>query len=243
MYHESVDHHSVLSRSSSYNWKDISGALNHDGYAILNGFLNQHECAEITNLHQEEAHFRSRVHMARHGFGKGEYGYFRYPLPDLIDQSRHALYPYLAKIANEWNEKLGIEARYPLEHHVFIEKCWENNQKRPTPLLLSYGPGDYNCLHQDLCGDLFFPLQVVVLLSAPGDAFTGGELILTEQRPRMQSRVEVISLQKGDAAIFPVHSRPVRGLKGLYRVTLKHGVSRIKTGQRYTLGLIFHDAL
>lgn len=234
---------SATSIVAAYDWEETAIRLNDDGYAVLTEFFGDDECNELSGLYADDAYFRSRIHMARHGFGRGEYGYFKYPLPDLIRQSRQSIYPYLAKLANEWNERLGVKTYYPLEHHLFIEKCRQNRQTRPTPLLLKYGPGDYNCLHQDIYGDLVFPLQVAVLLSAPDEDFTGGAFILTEQRPRMQSRVEVVSLRKGDAVIFPVHSRPVRGLKGAYRVTIKHGVSQIKTGERYTLGLIFHDAL
>lgn len=239
-----LPHHcGAATRLSAYDWQHVQDALNHDGRAVLTHFFTPAECDELSGLYAQDEYFRSRVYMARHGFGKGEYGYFKYPLPDLVSQFRQCVYPYLAKIANDWNEASGTDARYPLEHALFIEKCRQNNQTRPTPLLLKYGPGDYNCLHQDIYGELVFPLQLAVLLSAPGEDFTGGEFVLTEQRPRMQSRVDVVSLQKGDAVIFPVHSRPVRGLKGIYRVTLKHGVSRVKTGQRYTIGLIFHDAL
>ena len=234
---------SASSNLSAYNWEAVAARLNGDGYAVLDHFFNTEECSKLSDLYDKEAYFRTRVYMAKHGFGKGEYSYFKYPLPDLIDHLRQKIYPYLANLANEWNEKLGVVARYPLEHRAFIDECRKNKQARPTPLLLKYGPGDYNCLHQDIYGELTFPIQLAVLLSAPGKEFTGGEFILTEQRPRLQSRVEVVSLQKGDAVIFPVHSRPVRGLKGIYRATLKHGVSRIKTGQRFTLGLIFHDAL
>ena len=180
--------------------------------------------------------------MARHGFGKGEYRYFRYPLPALIGQLRTALYPRLAPLANGWNERMGIEARYPQEHEAFVEACHAAGQNRPTPLLLQYKAGDFNCLHQDLYGELAFPLQVAILLSRPGEDFTGGEFALTEQRPRMQSRVEVVPLKQGDAVVFAVHNRPVQGSRGAYRVNLRHGVSRVRSGQRHTLGIIFHDA-
>jgi hypothetical protein len=180
--------------------------------------------------------------MARHGFGNGEYKYFAYPLPELIGELRGALYARLVPVANGWNERLGIAMRYPAEHAEFLEFCHEAGQLRPTPLLLQYGLGDYNCLHQDIYGDLIFPLQVAILLSAPGEDFAGGEFVLTEQRPRMQSRVEVAPLRQGDAVIFPVHHRPVKGARGDYRVNMRHGVSRIRSGRRYTLGIIFHDA-
>jgi hypothetical protein len=180
--------------------------------------------------------------MARHGFGKGEYRYFSYPLPPLLDSLRTALYPRLAPVANAWNERMGIAARYPDEHEAFLKLCHNAGQTKPTPLLLRYVAGDFNCLHQDLYGDLAFPLQVAILLSRPGKDFSGGEFVLTEQRPRMQSRVEVVPLDQGDAVIFAVHNRPVKGTKGNYRVNLRHGVSRIRSGQRHTVGIIFHDA-
>ena len=186
--------------------------------------------------------FRSRVVMGRHGFGRGEYQYFAYPLPDVVAGLREALYKPLAALANRWNATLGIEARYPATHAAYRARCHAAGQTRPTPLLLRYGEGDYNCLHQDLYGDEVFPLQVVVLLSAPGRDFTGGEFVLTEQRPRLQSRVEVVPLGQGDAVIFPVNQRPVQGARGPYRVTLRHGVSRVRAGRRHTLGIIFHDA-
>ncbi len=186
--------------------------------------------------------YRSRVVMARHGFGRGEYKYFAYPLPPVIAELRERLYPYLAEIANRWNEAMGIDVRYPAEHEAFRACCHASDQTKPTPLILKYGAGDYNCLHQDIYGDHVFPLQIAVLLSKPGDDFTGGEFTLTEQRPRMQSRVEVAPLAQGMSVIFPVHYRPIKGTRGTYRVNMRHGVSRVRRGQRFTLGVIFHDA-
>lgn len=198
--------------------------------------------AKFASLYADESHFRSHVHMARHGFGKGEYRYFRYPLPDLLQGLRTALYPQLAGLANQWNERMHIDKRYPDTHAAFLQQCRLVGQLRPTPLLLQYGPGDFNCLHQDLYGDLAFPIQVAILLSEPEKDFTGGEFVLTEQRPRMQCRAEVVPLRKGDAVAFAVHNRPVQGTKGNYRVNMRHGVSRIRSGQRHTVGIIFHDA-
>lgn len=213
------------------------------GCAVLPGLLTPSECRDLAALYGQDDGFRSRVVMARHGFGQGEYRYFAYPLPGAVQQLREALYPRLVGIANRWNETLGIAVRYPLQHKDFLARCHAAGQVRPTPLLLQYGPGDYNCLHQDLYGEHVFPLQVAVLLSAPGADFTGGEFVLTEQRPRMQSRAEVVPLGQGDAVVFAVHHRPVQGTRGAYRVTLRHGVSRLRSGTRHTLGIIFHDAL
>jgi hypothetical protein len=209
---------------------------------MLAGLLTSDECVELARRYADDGQFRSRVVMSRHGFGRGEYKYFAYPLPEPVASLRTALYPPLAAVANRWHEAMGIENRYPAEHAAFLERCREAGQARPTPLLLQYGVGDYNCLHQDLYGDLAFPLQVAILLAEPGVAFTGGEFVLTEQRPRMQSRVEVVPLSRGDGVIFPVHHRPVRGTRGVYRVNLRHGVSRVRSGHRATLGIIFHDA-
>jgi len=217
--------------------------LDLQGCALLDTLLSAEECRALAALYPEERRFRSTVQMARHGFGKGEYRYFRYPLPDRIGELRTILYGRLAPIANRWNERLGIARRYPAEHADYLAECHAAGQTRPTPLLLKYGPGDYNCLHQDLYGDLVFPLQVAILLSAPGDDFTGGEFVLTEQRPRMQSRAEVVPLRQGDGVAFAVNQRPVEGARGDYRVAMRHGVSRLRSGSRYTLGIIFHDAL
>jgi hypothetical protein len=196
----------------------------------------------LAELYPEESHFRSRVVMGRHGFGRGEYQYFSYPLPAIIAALRPALYARLVPVANQWNEALGIAMRFPSTHAEFIARCHAAGQRKPTPLLLQYGAGDFNCLHQDLYGEHVFPVQVAILLSEPGRDFTGGEFVLTEQRPRMQSRAEVVPLTQGDGVIFAVRHRPVQGTRGVYRVNLRHGVSRIRSGQRHTLGIIFHDA-
>lgn len=233
---------SAEARVAAYDWAAIAGELDGFGCAVLPGLLTPDECRGVAALYPDESHFRSHIVMARHGFGKGEYRYFKYPLPDLIGGLRTALYPHLAGVANTWNARMGIDERYPDAHAAFLEQCREAGQARPTPLLLQYVPGDFNCLHQDLYGDLAFPIQVAILLSEPGRDFTGGEFALTEQRPRMQSRVEVVPLRQGDAVAFAVHNRPVQGSKGNYRVNLRHGVSRVRSGMRHTVGIIFHDA-
>jgi hypothetical protein len=216
--------------------------LNAQGCAVLDKLLTPKECRELAALYRNDDGFRSRVVMGRHGFGKGEYKYVSYPLPELIARLRTALYPFLAPIANDWNARMGIDTRYPAKHDEFLARCHEAGQARPTHLLLQYESGDFNCLHQDLYGELAFPLQATILLSEPGKDFTGGEFVITEQRPRMQSRAEVVPLAQGDAVIFAVHHRPVAGTRGTYRVNLRHGVSRLRSGQRHTVGLIFHDA-
>ncbi|TPN97202.1 2OG-Fe(II) oxygenase [Mesorhizobium sp. B1-1-5] len=233
---------SAESRVAAQDWRALVSDLNARGCAVMPGLLSAEECTDIAALYPHEEHFRSHVVMARHGFGRGEYRYFKYPLPDLIEGLRTTLYPRLATAANDWNEKMGVAQRYPAEHAAFLKRCHDEDQVKPTPLLLQYGPGDFNCLHQDLYGELAFPLQVAILLSEPGEDFTGGEFVLTEQRPRMQSRAEVVPLRRGDAVIFAVHNRPVQGTKGYYRVNLRHGVSRLRSGQRHTVGIIFHDA-
>ena len=229
-------------RVARIDWDHVADELSHQGAAILKTLLTPDECRTISSLYPDDSRFRSRIVMARHGFGKGEYKYFTYPLPELIGGLRPALYARLAPVANHWNERMGLPLRYPAEHDAFLKLCHEAGQLRPTPLLLQYGPGDYNCLHQDLYGELAFPLQVAILLSEPGEDFTGGEFVLTEQRPRMQSRPEVVPLRQGDAVAFAVHHRPVEGTRGPYRVNLRHGVSRLRSGRRHTVGIIFHDA-
>jgi uncharacterized protein len=220
----------------------LEQAWDERGSAVIAALLSADECAAMAALYDDDQHFRSRVVMSRHGFGQGEYKYFRYPLPEPLTRLRAALYERLAPVANRWNEAMGMDVRYPAHHTDFVERCHAAGQQRATPLLLRYGAGDYNCLHQDLYGAHVFPLQVTVLLSTPGRDFTGGEFVLTEQRPRMQSRAEVVSLRQGDAVVFAVHHRPVHGTRGVYRVNLRHGVSRIRSGRRHTLGVIFHDA-
>lgn len=229
-------------RVAAHDCQAVTGELDSYGCAVLPKLLSPEECRAIAALYPDESHFRSHIHMARHGFGKGEYRYFKYPLPDLIDGLRTALYPRLAGVANAWNERMGRDERYPDDHASFLKRCHKAGQTRPTPLLLQYVAGDFNCLHQDLYGALAFPIQVAILLSAPGKDFTGGEFVLTEQRPRMQSRAEVVPLRQGDAVVFAVHNRPVQGTKGNYRVNLRHGVSRVRSGLRHTVGIIFHDA-
>ncbi len=224
------------------DWESIASELDAHGCAVIHRLLGTPQCTALAACYTDDALFRSRVVMGRHGFGRGEYKYFSYPLPDLIATLRTRLYAHLVPIANRWNTAMGIDVRYPAHHDDFITRCHSAGQLRPTPLLLQYETGDFNCLHQDLYGEHVFPLQVAVLLSAPGRDFTGGEFVLTEQRPRMQSRPEVVALNQGDAVIFAVHQRPVQGTRGSYRVTMRHGVSRLHSGHRHTAGIIFHDA-
>ena len=224
------------------DWEKVSAALDERGSAVVERLFSPAQCRALAGLYEEENLFRSRVVMARHNFGRGEYKYFDYPLPELLAAQRTALYPRLAEIANRWNATLGMKARFPPEHEAYLKRCHAAGQRRPTPLILKYEEGDYNCLHQDLYGEHVFPLQLTILLSQPGGDFTGGEFVMTEQRPRMQSRAEVVPLAQGDAVIFAVNERPVRGSRGAYRVKLRHGVSRLRSGRRFTAGIIFHDA-
>ncbi|MDB5308273.1 MAG: oxygenase, catalysing oxidative methylation of damaged family protein [Gemmataceae bacterium] len=229
-------------RVAALDWTALTSELDAHGCAIIASLLSAAECGAIAEMYRDDAQFRSRVVMSRHGFGRGEYQYFAYPLPLIVEGLRVSMYPHLAPVANRWNETMGIDVRFPAGHAAFIERCHAAGQTRPTPLLLQYGPGDFNCLHQDVYGEHVFPLQVAILLNEPGVDFTGGEFVLTEQRPRMQSRAEVVPLRQGDGVVFPVRHRPVQGSRGSYRVNLKHGVSRVRSGSRHTLGIIFHDA-
>lgn len=233
----------IAQRIAAADWPRVAAELDAQGWAILPGLLSAAEADAIAGLYDREEGFRSRVVMARHGFGRGEYRYFAYPLPDPIQALRAAAYPCLAPIANAWQARLGQAARFPDDHAAFLERCRAAGQTRPTPLLLRYGPDDYNCLHRDLYGEHVFPLQIAILLDQPGEDFTGGEFVMTEQRPRMQTRPMVLPLRKGDAAVFAVAGRPMKGVRGDYRVKLNHGVSKLTAGRRHTLGVIFHDAL
>jgi uncharacterized protein len=232
----------LAARVAALDWAQLSGQLDAHGCGAIGPLLTADECAALVDAYGANERFRSRVVMARHGFGRGEYKYFAYPLPETVAALRTALYPQLAEIANRWNDAMGIDVRFPAAHTAFLKRCHDAGQAKPTPLLLRYGAGDYNCLHQDIYGEHVFPLQVVFLLSRPGVDFEGGEFVLTEQRPRMQSRAEVVPLTQGEGAIFPVHHRPVQGTRGPYRVNMRHGVSRLRDGHRHTLGVIFHDA-
>jgi uncharacterized protein len=231
-----------VAETGDVDWTRVAEDLDAKGFAVMPRLLLPDQCRAVAGLYADDEHFRSRVVMARHGFGRGEYKYFAYPLPDLIGELRAELYPHLARTANLWNMQMGVDVQYPPNHADFLKRCHGSGQVRPTPLLLQYVVGDYNCLHQDLYGEHVFPLQVAVLLSQPGRDFAGGEFVLTEQRPRMQSRASVVPLSQGDAVVFAVHHRPVRGTRGIYRVNLRHGVSEIRSGQRHTVGVIFHDA-
>lgn len=224
------------------DWKRIEAELDASGVGLTGPLLTPDQCAALKALYPEPSHFRSRIIMARHGFGRGEYQYYAYPLPSLIQTLRENVYGHLAAIANRWNDRLNISVAYEPTLKQFLEKCHAEGQTRPTPLLLKYGAGDHNCLHQDLYGDLFFPFQMVIMLSQPGRDFTGGEFVLVEQRPRQQSRARIVPLKQGEAAIFAVQHRPVPGTRGSYRAKLRHGVSDILSGERFTTGVIFHDA-
>lgn len=242
--HTAADHNdSIVRRADALDWQDIATELNEYGCAGLPALLNPEECDALIARYAHDDIYRSRVVMARHGFGRGEYKYYRYPLPEFIGVLRTAFYAHLAPQANRWNEAMGIDIRFPAAHADFIARCHAAGQLRPTPLILKYESGDYNCLHQDLYGEHVFPIQMAILLSEPGRDFSGGEFVMTEQRPRMQSRAEVVPLRQGDAVLFAVNERPVSGTRGYYRVKMRHGVSRLRSGHRYTAGVIFHDAL
>lgn len=229
-------------RALAIDWDRVSKDLDAEGHAVIKSLLSAGECEDLAGLYKSDRLFRSRVVMERHRFGRGEYKYFNYPLPGLVESLRTSVYPQLVPIANHWNELLGLDARYPARHADYIVRCRRDGQNKPTPLVLQYKTGDYNCLHQDLYGEHVFPLQLAILLSEPERDFTGGEFVLTEQRPRMQSRPMVVPLRQGDGVVFAVNHRPVQGTKSVYRVNLRHGVSRIRSGHRHTLGIIFHDA-
>ena len=233
---------SITARVSAIDWKRVEQDLDAQGSAITGRLLSPAECQAVAGLYQKDDVFRKHIVMARHGFGRGEYKYFKYPLPDLVEHLRTAVYPLLVPIANRWNNAMRISVWYPEKHRDFVKRCHQAGQPRPTPLLLQYGAGDYNALHQDLYGEHVFPLQLAILLSEPGKDFTGGEFVMTEQRPRMQSRPIVVPLRQGDGVVFAVSSRPVQGTRGVYRVSLRHGVSRVLSGHRHTLGIILHDA-
>jgi hypothetical protein len=232
----------VSDRINVIDWPHVGSELDAHGCAVLPGLLDPSQCRAVSAIYTCEERFRSRVVMERHNFGSGEYKYFSYPLPHIVATLRAALYPQLASIANRWADALEADVSYPGDLPSFLDRCHCAGQTRPTPLLLRYGIGDYNCLHQDLYGEHVFPVQVAILLSRPGSDFSGGEFVLTEQRPRMQSRIEVVPLRQGDGVVFPVRHRPVKGIRGMYRVAMRHGVSRIRSGSRFALGLIFHDA-
>lgn len=235
-------HQTTLLQLGEVDWSAIEKTLYNHGNAVLPGLLAAEQCAELSGLYSQDEHYRSRVIMARHGFGRGEYKYFAYPLPTLLEQLRHALYQHLAPIANRWNQQLGVDVRYPSELDIFLARCHAAGQTRPTPLILQYAAGDYNCLHQDLYGEHVFPLQVAILLSEPDKDFTGGEFVMTENASKSQ-RADVVGLRQGDALVFTVNQRPAAGKRGGTRkVAMRHGVSRVRSGQRHALGLIFHDA-
>jgi hypothetical protein len=229
-------------RLAEIDWDRVAADLDVQGFAVIEGLLGAGECSDLLSLYRDDALFRRHVIMDQHGYGRGEYKYFAYPVPGIVGQLRSLAYPRLARVANRWSEQLGSGIRYPATLDQFLERCHDAGQLRPTPLLLKYGPGDFNCLHQDLYGEHAFPLQMAILLEEPGRSFTGGEFVLVEQRPRMQSRATVVPLTRGDAVIFAGQHRPVRGRRGFHRVNLRHGVSELSSGRRHTLGIIFHDA-
>ena len=233
----------IKQRLADVDWESVAESMHAKGYAHVPDLLSAVDCDRIIANYDESKLYRKTITMERYRFGLGEYKYFAYPLPGLIASLRAALYPRLCSIANRWNESMGIAVRYPGEHEEFLDRCHRAGQNRPTPLMLQYGEGDYNCLHQDIYGEHAFPLQVAFLLSNPERDFTGGEFILTEQRPRMQSRAMVVPLDQGSAVVFAVNNRPVKGARGFYRVKMRHGVSRIRSGSRHALGVIFHDAV
>jgi hypothetical protein len=232
----------LIQRLGALDWPGIFSELDAHGCTTIRSLLTEEQCAALVDLYPAKEHFRRRVVMSQHGYGQGEYKYFAYPLPPLVAALRVSLYPPLAQVANRWNEAMGLDIRFPSEHAAFLRRCHEAGQVRPTPLVLRYVPGDFNCLHQDVYGENVFPLQVAILLNQPVADFTGGEFVLTEQRPRMQSRVEIVPLRQGDGVIFPVRHRPVQSTRRAYRVNVRHGVSRVRSGSRHTLGIIFHDA-
>lgn len=233
----------IEGRIAALDWTALRRELDERGVGRATGLLRADECREIAKLYDLEEGFRSRVIMQRHGFGRGEYRYFSYPLPEIVRKLRVVLYPLLVPVANRWHALMGLDAQFPDDHAEFLKRCHAAGQIQPTALLLQYLPEDFNCLHQDIYGEHVFPLQAAILLSAPGSDFEGGEFVVTEQRPRMQSRVEVLQLQQGDLVIFAVRDRPMRGTRGTYRVKHRHGVSRLRAGRRHMLGIIFHDAL
>jgi uncharacterized protein len=237
-----AEHPTPRSRLAALDWDRVLGDLDTAGHAVVPDVLDVDQCAAVAGLYRDTGAFRSRIVMARHGFGQGEYQYFSYPLPPIVVELREAAYPPLARLANTWSEHLGAPGKYPPTLAAFTAHCHAHGQTRPTPLLLTYGPGDYNRLHQDLYGDIYFPIQMVVLLSAPERDFTGGEFVLTELKPRMQSRVDVVPLRQGDACLFAVNHHPAKGTRGYYRAGMRHGVSQVRSGHRMTLGIIFHDA-
>jgi hypothetical protein len=232
----------IQTRVDGVDWTKVHADLDAQGWAIVPKLLTCAEADSIARLYHQEQGFRSQVIMGRHGFGRGEYKYFSYPLPALIQALRTTAYPHLSPLANQWHERMGKDVRFPRDHAAFLDRCHQAGQIRPTPLLLEYAPEDYNCLHRDLYGEHVFPLQIAILLDRPGEDFEGGEFVMTEQRPRMQTRAMVLPLKKGDAAVFAVNSRPMKGLRGDYQVKLNHGVSKLYSGKRHTVGVIFHDA-